>query len=1043
MKKKKIGALLALAILTTNTPIIYPQLTYAYTKEQYIELKNLDGSIFGLAVIDFPEEIVDGQTFDLEIIINADLAGLNDGHADNAGVDISLNGASITKSGNVLYPLNFDNRNEQGVTNYHFYLIDNEYTYQEDDTVEVNFTFRESSNIKSSYKGEINLNGKKGPSTATVSEGLKISTNIINAVVGENQQIAITLENTADAKIESGELTIELDDEDHSDGIKINRDEISFPSIRAGQTITVYTTLNIDEDVTRGIHNLIISANDEDNVSAIVPVKVDSNFTPASFEITTENTTNFEEDTPKQININFKNIGQISAKNVKVELIQTNSVYIMDGSNVKYLDNIEPHTSQNLGVLIQVNDVEDSSNIPLQLKISYIDDLGKTQEDTQYIYLTTLKKDVDKAEITIDNIVEPSQTLLTDTPFNVSFDVFAPDELENVKINVIAPEGIIPKSKNLFNVVTGAQNNYSVTFQALDTTETSTYPIEIKADYTLNDELVTYSQYATVSIENEEEAKKSEIIINNIVGPSGTLTSDDTFNVSFDVFAPDGAEKVKVNVISPEGIIPKSQNLFTINEIAKGATNHYNVTFQALDTVETSTYPIEIKAEYNLNDEDIIYSQYSTVNIENQDELKKAEITIDKIVEPKGILLADVPFNISFNVSAPDGAENVKVSVISPEKIVPKSKNLFVINKLAAGASNKYVVTFQALDTITTSTYPIEIKAEYNLNDEDITYSQYATVSVENEVKDDEDENKGGTPKVIIGEYKIDPVVVQAGEEFSLDIGFFNTHKDKTVSNFKANLTITEQGEDNTGSVFTPVGGSNTFYIDEMDPGETVYKTIRMYTIPSADPKTYELTMKMEYEDEDGDPISASEFLGIPVEQVTKLDVADISVEQIEVGMEGDLTAQIFNKGKTIISNVEITTTSIDENFDIFDNKQIVGKLEIGAVEYYEPTIIANEAGMLKGQINVEYEDVTGKIHNIVEEFDFEVMEAYVEEDFFPEEEFFPEPELEEEPEEEKVDVKPQLVGIFFGFSISALITKFLYARKKKKLMALGEDDED
>ncbi len=33
-----------------------------------------------------------------------------------------------------------------------------------------------------------------------------------------------------------------------------------------------------------------------------------------------------------------------------------------------------------------------------------------------------------------------------------------------------------------------------------------------------------------------------------------------------------------------------------------------------------------------------------------------------------------------------------------------------------------------------------------------------------------------------------------------------------------------------------------------------------MYTIPSADPKTYEISMVMEYEDADGNEITATEY---------------------------------------------------------------------------------------------------------------------------------------------------------------------------------------
>jgi len=927
MNKKKIGALMMMAIVAANTPMVYvSELKAEVTGDVYFEIYDCN----------VPGDVMDGEEFDVEVVLRGDFSNVT----DEDDVEIELIGSCIAKMGHQTTPATFRRRNTNDEeTNYRFFVINNVYTYSGNNQIEVKVTVGDET--KSSF---VNIDGKAKPEIVTAAEGIEISTNIINAVVGENQQIAIDLKNVAEKRVEGGILNVEL--ENNATGISVKRPEVKFSSIAEGDTATVYTILNIDEDVTQGIHNLVVSI--EDGPSAVVPVKVASSFMPASFEITTANATNFEKDKPQQININFTNIGQVAAQNVKVELVQTSNVLIMDHSNVKYINNIEPMATQSLTALLQVNSVEEAS-IPMQVRMMYINDFGEPQTDEQYIYLTTVP------------------------------------QVEAEKLKNLAPPSFEILATNTTDFMKDVAKNISIKFKN--------------------------------------------------VGESD-------------------ADNVKIEIVPNENVyIKDGSNVRYLNSIVAGAEKSLEVLME-VNNQDVLNIPLEIKAAYAFAKYDDEGDEVTETGAETQyiyltavkeaEEPAKREISIGNIAEPSGIWAVGEPFNVSFDVYAPDGAENLKLSVMAEEGIVPKSKNLFMINEIAPETTNRYLVTFQALDSIKTNTYPIEIKTEYMLNEEEVTYSQYATVSVENNVEEEEEEEetKGGVPKVIIGEYTIDPVVVRAGEEFVLNVGFLNTHKEKNVSNFKANLMITEQGEDNTGSVFTPIGGSNTFFIDQMDPGQTVSKMIRMYTIPSATPKTYEVSMNMEYEDDDGAAISATEYLGIPVEQVTKLDIADVEMEMVEVGMEGDLTAQIFNKGKTIISNVEITTSG--EGFDVIDNKQIIGRLDIGQLEYYEPTIIPNEEGILHGVINIEFEDVTGKVQNIAEEFEFEVMAAYVPEPYFPEENFgFEDFENVVEEVEEEVDILPNMVGLCAGFSVSALITKFFAVRKRKKIFEMGMDDDE
>lgn len=662
-------------------------------------------------------------------------------------------------------------------------------------TVDIEIGFKDGGNV---VKGSITLEN----ATAAISagEGLTLSQSVINVVAGEMQQITLTVKNDSKAYVESGKMKLKMKDTTSAKGIALKKKEISLLAMNKGEQKDYYVTLDVDKDVTRGIHDMAVEIEGKEH---IVKLKVDSNFMPPALEVNVTNTTAFETNVAKAIQVNIKNVGHVVAKNVKLEIVPNEKVFVADGSNVRYVENIESGKVQTVPVSLIVNDTS-TYNLPVEMKLSYIDDLGETQTSSQFIYLST-----------------------------------------------------------------------------------------------------------------------------------------------------------------------------------KGS-------------------------------------------------VAQKELEITTTAEPTGLKKIGEEFNIGFKVTTPDEAKNVKISVKSSEGIVSKSKSIFIEPKLTKGQTKSYNVTFVATQPVTTGTYPIEIVAEYSLNGQEVAIKQYATVSVENE-EAEEGEGKGKSkPKVIVGTYSSNPVVVKAGEEFDLEIGFLNTNKSKTVNNLKANLTVKEQGENDTGSVFTPVNASNTFFIDTLAPGQMEVKNIRLYTIPSAKPKTYEITLEMEYEDENGEAITATEHFGIPVEQVTKLEVAEVQVEYAELGMPAEMTANIYNTGKTSISNIRISTTG--EGFEVQDNTLIIGALEKGSSKTYMPTIIPNQSGTLTGQIQIEYEDVTGKMQSLTHDFQVEVMESAPPMEEVP---------MEEVPMEEEKPAKwPILLGVAVGIGIAAGITAFIMKKRKDKLAEMDIDED-
>lgn len=502
------------------------------------------------------------------------------------------------------------------------------------------------------------------------------------------------------------------------------------------------------------------------------------------------------------------------------------------------------------------------------------------------------------------------------------------------------------------------------------------------------------------------------------------------------------AKNIRFEVVNTENVsIVEASNVKRLDIIQGKSSQDITMKLRVSSSFKGDSVPIQIKVDY-LNsagekEEDTQYVYLST-----SASSVASEVIISNVISPTDTYGVDQNFTVKFNVSSKSGADNLKISVKGDEGIIPKSQNLFFVSQLGKGETKQYSVTFAATNAAITSSHPIEINIEYGDPKAPIIVSQYGSINISNPKKDaegDEDEKLKGKPKVIIGEYIVNPTIVQAGENFELHLGFLNTSSKYTVNNLKANIKVIEQGENQTGNVFTPVGGSNTFYIAQLSPGETVTKDVTMYTIPTAKAKTYEITLEMAYEDEDGNEITATENIGIPVEQVTKIEAGDIFVEYAQVGIETTLSTTFYNRGRTDVTNMMVYVEG--EGFTVENNRTFIGNFKQGDSQTYEPMIMANVAGTLKGEVIVEYEDAAGKTQEIRKPFEFLVEEMMMEE--MPPIDGEMPPMEGEMPTENAASKKWIFGGIGVGVVVATAITLVMLKKKKAKKEEMMLDEED
>lgn len=280
-------------------------------------------------------------------------------------------------------------------------------------------------------------------------------------------------------------------------------------------------------------------------------------------------------------------------------------------------------------------------------------------------------------------------------------------------------------------------------------------------------------------------------------------------------------------------------------------------------------------------------------------------------------------------------------------------------------------------------------------------------------------------PKLIIDNYSLQPKMVEAGKEFTLNMSFYNTNATYSVRNIKISLN-NETGGSGTngqnvgGSVFIPVGSSNTFYISSIAPGKTASKSIKMSVVPNAQAQNYVITANFEYEDKNGNEFTANEIIGIPVVQQAKVSFGEITTNPGMAGEPATVDMDFFNTGKDTLTNFMISVQGDGFSLDNGGN-YFVGNFAPGASDHFSSTIIPTESGTVKGKLVITYEDSTGETHT--EEKDFSVEAQQMDEGTTV-------PDEEMDQGTGSMGALPFILG---GLLIIAIITTIIVKKKRDK----------
>lgn len=218
----------------------------------------------------------------------------------------------------------------------------------------------------------------------------------------------------------------------------------------------------------------------------------------------------------------------------------------------------------------------------------------------------------------------------------------------------------------------------------------------------------------------------------------------------------------------------------------------------------------------------------------------------------------------------------------------------------------------------------------------------------------------GREPKVIIKQYQVNPTKVLAGNDVTLSLHIENTNS-LPVKNVSIQLDVPTEtsstgGTVSSGTVFSPINSSNTFYIDRIEGKDVVVKTINMSVGPDALAKTYIVPVNISYEGTDGTKYTASDNVNIPVSQESKVDIINTNVQANgNVGEPLSIAMEFVNVGKVSLTNFKVTLDGDVPGKN--DNVYYIGTFNVGDSDEYSAMIYPEEEGTLTGNIRISYMD--------------------------------------------------------------------------------------
>ncbi len=485
-----------------------------------------------------------------------------------------------------------------------------------------------------------------------------------------------------------------------------------------------------------------------------------------------------------------------------------------------------------------------------------------------------------------------------------------------------------------------------------------------------------------VSLSSSKSSPK--LAVDNISYKSG-LKAGQKFSLTVDLenIGKGNAKNITANIddasITQDGIIKKYYtNGINIDNLEQSDSTTFEIPLAVSKYATTGMKNLKIVINYT-DSSNTSYSLTESiyVDVTGAAAATTPNIIISNVVQSPEQPLAGEKVVISLEIenrSAVDAKElKIYADGLTNATFIPvESKPYHYIPLLKAGAKKKISIPLVVSTSISDGLNNLTLKYKYLGGEESSVIIPVR--NIKNEV------GSSKKPKLIISNYDVGNKVLKAGSTFKLTLDIYNTNANVAAKN----IQVTVVQADN---IFTVTQGSNSFFINKMDPGETVSKTLELKVKSDATTKAYPLKITTEYEydgmvpnPETGESgVSKTEEISLQAVENARPVVNNIQLNSYDgsvmVGGNATVYFEFYNMGKAPLNNVT-ATLECDGLTMSNGNMQYIGNVEAGGSQPVEMEVVPNVEGTVKGILHITYEDSNGDTVELKKDFEGNVMPA-------------------------------------------------------------------
>ncbi|OJV66064.1 MAG: hypothetical protein BGO41_09040 [Clostridiales bacterium 38-18] len=492
--------------------------------------------------------------------------------------------------------------------------------------------------------------------------GVKADGTLQVVKAGVSSEFKVTLQNAGYVVAQNIRVTIQGDHPFRSDIANLSQNLSYLNPNQTSDMIFKVTTSPTAESKIYEFNVLIEYSNFEDTAYSMtekVYVKVENDNIEPILGVVSYNTGQdaLQPDSPDSLALKIKNTGTMKAKDIKVSVsgFSNEGVVLYKDVDTKTFTELSSKSEQFIYFNIIAGKDAKEGTFPINVKIDYIDEIGKQYSKSSVAYVTLAGKDSVDSDLEITNVVFPN-SVKAGNDFNVTFTVTnkGNTEIATADVSYEYPESFISKATSRVVVKALAPGaSKTVTFKMMAKAETTSenYHTYIKVAYVpkgvTSGEAETVQEYVGIYVEGttEDAGSKPKLIVESYdYGGEYAFAGQEyplTINIK-NTSTAEATKNIKVTLTSEDNVFTPvdSSSSFFIPSVGPGQVYSHTVYLKTKIDASVKIYTVTAKMEY----EDGKGNAYDA----NKSPYEESEVLSVAVAQPVRLETAEmvVPFEI-------------------------------------------------------------------------------------------------------------------------------------------------------------------------------------------------------------------------------------------------------------------------------------------------------------------------------------------------------------------------------------------------------------